>query len=115
MSQNPRVPPIVSEVIVGGFWLASGIKVAGYTWESVSRSWSALPAPGSKGGTASKTSLPSTIKDVVSNKPADNQQAVDNILNSIGLGGIPKLNHTIAVWVKKNLLSSNAPNRPVGH
>lgn len=47
MAQKPRVPPLVTEIVVGGVWIASAIKVGGYTWESVSRTWSALPPPGS--------------------------------------------------------------------
>ena len=49
MSQSPRLPPILTEIVVGGLWFASAVKVAGYTWESVSRTWSKLPEPGSKG------------------------------------------------------------------
>ena len=52
MSQNPGIPPFITEVVVGGFWFAAAIKVGGYTWESVSSTWSSLPNPGSSGGTA---------------------------------------------------------------
>src|SRR5581483_8001311 len=51
MSQTPRIPPLLSEAIIGGFWLASAVKVAGYTWESVSSTWSNLPTPGGGGTT----------------------------------------------------------------
>lgn len=52
MAQTPNVPPFVTEVVVGGIWIASAVKVLGYTWESVSRTWTQLPPPGSGGGTA---------------------------------------------------------------
>jgi len=58
--QSPKVPPIVTEIAVGGLWLASSVVVAGYTWEAVTKTWSQLPNPGGRGTTA--TIPPGVVK-----------------------------------------------------
>lgn len=43
---------VVTEVVIGGLWCASAVKVFGYTWASITSTWSKLPGPGASSQSA---------------------------------------------------------------
>jgi hypothetical protein len=67
MASNLSVPPVVSDLVVGGLWAACAVKVGGYTWAAFSSTWSQLPAPGGtasqSASTGSSTTTDTILKD----------------------------------------------------
>lgn len=43
----------LKEITVAGFWVASAIGVAGWTWQAYTQQYSKFPAPGDAPGTSS--------------------------------------------------------------
>lgn len=53
----PSVPRPAFDLIIGGLWCASAVKVLGYTWQAYSQTWSTMPT--ASAGSASQS--PSTV------------------------------------------------------
>lgn len=52
---------VITEVVIGGLWCASAVKVFGYTWASITSTWSTLPGPGSGSKSATAAALQRSI------------------------------------------------------
>lgn len=52
------VPRPLADAIIGVFWCASAVKVAGYTWAAVQNNWSQLPGPNGQSSQVASGPLP---------------------------------------------------------